>query len=257
MATTTYPLKGLSLLQPFASAVASGHKKAENRDWRRLLEGPIWVALHAGKEIYPDAVDLDMIENWRADGRWPDAPELKQMPRSSILGVIRIDEVLPYRIQDPSPGARPGDLVTNPRLVKDRWAFGPWCWMVGEVRLLDTPIPCRGMPGLFPLWSEKAAREGRPNPSQLTKVQVEQVHALTRRWSFGLPPRSGWYEIEGIENERPVLVTKTEDASDPASAYTWQRSLEDDPEALSEITGMVEGYRGWWIPGPERAFNEG
>jgi len=253
MATTTYPLSGLSLLQPFASAVAFGHKKAENRDWRRLLDGPIWVALHAGKDLYTGAERI--VSDYRRMGLWPDPPKLEEMPRSAILGAVRIDEVLPYSIQDPSPKARPGDLITNPRLAKDLWAFGPWCWMVGEVRLLDQPIPCRGMPGLFPLWSEKAAREGRPNPSQLTKAQVEQIHALTRRWSFGLPPRSGWYEIEGYPT--PVLVTRSGDAPPGCGGYTWQRTPEDDPEALSEITGMVEGGRGWRVPGPKRAINEG
>jgi hypothetical protein len=257
MSTTTYPLKGLSLLQPFASAIASGHKKAENRPWRRILEGPIWVALHAGKALYEGAAQI--VKDAGLMGLWPDAPNLGEMPLGAILGVIRIDEILPYEVPDPDTEAAQGDTIINPRLINDRWAFGPWCWMVGEVRLLEAPMACRGAQGLFPLWSDLAAVQGKPTPTGLTSGQVEQLHAMTRRWSMGIPPVSGWYEIEGVQDGKPVLVTV--EMSEPDSTGkiapvdgTWQRDPSDNPEALSELDGLIEGARGWRVPGPDRAF---
>src|SRR5262249_20902135 len=29
------------------------------------------------------------------------------------------------------------------------WAEGPWCWILGRVRRLETPIPWRGAQGFF------------------------------------------------------------------------------------------------------------
>lgn len=29
------------------------------------------------------------------------------------------------------------------------WAFGPWAWLLGDVRQLPAPVPCKGALGLW------------------------------------------------------------------------------------------------------------
>lgn len=97
----------LTLLQPYASAVASGEKTVENRPWRRTIpEGGLWVGLHAGKALYcpfPDARPAErdawvrnQLLRWRREERWLEAPELADLPRGMLLGAMRIDEIVAY-----------------------------------------------------------------------------------------------------------------------------------------------------------------
>ena len=58
----TYPLKAVTVLQPYASAIAAGVKPWENRPRPiRLDDGPIWLALHAGLKLYPSA---EIYQRW-------------------------------------------------------------------------------------------------------------------------------------------------------------------------------------------------
>lgn len=51
--------------------------------------------------------------------------------------------------------ARASALEAAPGLQGNPWAFGPYCWWLEEMRLLDEPIPARGRQGLW--WWERAA----------------------------------------------------------------------------------------------------
>lgn len=93
----------LTLLQPYASAIAVGPKRIENRPWRRRVPpGGLWVALHAGKGLFNDAAGL--VRVWREVsavtgqpfGLWPGAPDLAGMPRGCLLGVMHIANILKY-----------------------------------------------------------------------------------------------------------------------------------------------------------------
>ena len=75
----TYPLKAVTVLQPYASAIAAGVKPWENRPRPiRLDDGPIWLALHAGLKLYPSAEIYQRA--YRKSGMWPDAPDLAALP---------------------------------------------------------------------------------------------------------------------------------------------------------------------------------
>jgi len=127
----------LTLKQPMASAIAAGVKQTENRP-RRLVSDrrlPLWVGIHAGLGIWP--VDIDVLNRI-----WRDRPE--SHPSGVVLGAMRIDWIQRY----PS-----GGLVQTGRdmmLRIDPWASGPWCHRIGAVRLLEEPVPARGMQGLWP-----------------------------------------------------------------------------------------------------------
>jgi hypothetical protein len=80
----TYPLKAVTVLQPYSSAIALKVKPWENRPRNmRLDDGPIWLALHAGKALYPGADFQQRVH--RQTGMWPDAPDLEDLPIELLL----------------------------------------------------------------------------------------------------------------------------------------------------------------------------
>lgn len=73
--------------------------------------------------------------------------------------------------------------MTPADLLADPWAFGPWCWVVDDVRLLPEPMPCRGMQGLWPLdWS---SGEGESPGMKRVHDALNRlgVRPPERRWS--------------------------------------------------------------------------
>lgn len=108
-------LSAVTLLQPFASAVAYGPKRIENRPVRRRIPpGGVWLGLHAGKALYcsdaiargttsrtvqADAFVRRMLTRWSLGAEppsWPEAPRVEQLPRGCLLGAMHIVDCLPY-----------------------------------------------------------------------------------------------------------------------------------------------------------------
>jgi hypothetical protein len=113
----------LTLQQPYATAIALGHKRVENRPWRRSIPPHgRWIGLHAGTTFYappdwfqpfngPDGcgrtraeqaqewVELQ-LDSWRAcydnDCHWPDAPTAGELPRGVMLGAVHVAAILRY-----------------------------------------------------------------------------------------------------------------------------------------------------------------
>ncbi len=49
-------MKALTLQQPWATLIAEGHKRVENRTWQTAYRGPL--AIHAGLKVDPAGLDL-------------------------------------------------------------------------------------------------------------------------------------------------------------------------------------------------------
>lgn len=123
-------MKALTIWQPWASLIISGHKRVENRRWLTHYRGPL--AIHAARQVDPEADDI-----LSAAGVTPPA----DAPRGVILGVVDVVDVVRF-------GSRlPGFDEYN--LGPDLFAWGPYCWILRNPRPLATPIPARGQPGLW------------------------------------------------------------------------------------------------------------
>lgn len=114
-------MKALTVHQPWAWAIAHGHKTVENRPWTTSYRGPL--AVHAGRRHDPRAVAV--FE--RAGVAMPD-----DMPRGVIVAVVDLVDVVD---DHPSP-----------------WSFVEHRhWLLANVRRLDRPVPARGRLGLWAL----------------------------------------------------------------------------------------------------------
>jgi len=132
------PLRGLTVMQPWAGAIAYGTKRVENRTWAvpaRLMGS--WIAIHAGKRHDYGARLPEGCE-------WPEIPA---MIYGAVLAVAKVAGHCQPRECDGS---------CSPWAVR-----GQDHWHLIGVRALPEPVPCKGALGVWKLPKdvEKAVRE--------------------------------------------------------------------------------------------------
>jgi len=133
--TTSPEIWALTVTQPWAAAIASGHKTVENRTWPTRHRGAL--AIHAGRGF-----------DYAAVGRDPNAPR--------VWAAIRT-------VQRAAPGALDRGAIIAMATLADchpandcctPWAEqhpGIWHWALTDIHALDHPIPCRGRQRLWTL----------------------------------------------------------------------------------------------------------
>ncbi len=128
--------RALSLWQPWAWAIAAGHKRIENRTWQPRKAVGTWVAIHASLTVDKGA----LAEVAAITGSEP------RIVRGAVVGVARLHEVIP-------DGKGAEDLSTEDRV----WFNGPYGWFFKDAIELTCPIPCRGYQSLWHLDDEVLA----------------------------------------------------------------------------------------------------
>ena len=114
----------LSVQQPWAWAIMTGAKPVENRSWPTHYRG--LLGIHAGKSRA--SMDVETIEFIEEQG----LVVPPNLTFGALIGTVEIHGCLMVEHLKPNP-----------------WAFGPFCWLVRNPKLLREPIPCRGSLGLF------------------------------------------------------------------------------------------------------------
>lgn len=124
--------RGLTLTQPWAEAVALGHKQWETRSWTTRYRG--LLAIHAAQG-FPDSA-RKFAEQERALGRIP-----ARIARGAIIATARLVDV------------RPTDEVAIEVSGLERhlgdFSPGRWAWKLADVVRLEEPIGARGSLGLW------------------------------------------------------------------------------------------------------------
>lgn len=109
----------LSIQQPWAWLIASGHKDVENRPWATRIRG--WVGIHAGKAFDREGYDFVRRE-------FPQIPLPEAFDAGGIVGRVRITGC----VQD----------------LESPWFFGPYGFVLADAELLALRV-CRGELGFF------------------------------------------------------------------------------------------------------------
>lgn len=136
-------MKALSIWQPWASLIISGHKRIETRGWAApySIRGQR-IAIAATKTIRPEqrqAVQERIFqEHYSATGH----PSIDDLPLSCVLGTVVID------------GCRGVDPEFMQQLSPREEAFGNYgpgrfAWFLSDPQPLPTPIPVKGAQGLW------------------------------------------------------------------------------------------------------------
>ena len=116
-------MKALSIIQPWASLIATGIKDIENRTWRTNYRGEFLI--HSSAKRLPAGWTALTSEQYAAATRlvnpYGKENDVKQLPVSAIIGKARLV-----------------DCVLNHPSV---WAEkGVWNWVLADVQLFSTPI---------------------------------------------------------------------------------------------------------------------
>jgi hypothetical protein len=128
-------MKAITLWQPWASAIALGHKTIETRSWATRYRGPL--AIHAARR------PMDVEELLLANAHLPNL----DLPLGAVVATCHLVECLPA---DAAAIARLRFEGFAPR--EDLWGnFSPgrYAWILRDVRALPRPIPARGAQGLW------------------------------------------------------------------------------------------------------------
>lgn len=126
-------MKVLSIRQPWADLIISGHKDIENRSWPTKFRGP--VLIHAGKQFESDSFDNLCINPLTRDF-------MKAVPMSYDLGgIVGVAEIV--------------DCVTT---SKSMWFTGEYGFVLRNARPLSF-TPMRGMLGFFDAPTDFTFRE--------------------------------------------------------------------------------------------------
>lgn len=125
--------RALTVSQPFAWLIAAGYKPIENRTWPTRYRGPVYI--HAGRgeqyrERFPALREIVY--------RDIPVPEWDALHKGAIVAVAEL-------IDCRTLGATVPELDAAGR----RWAEGPYCWSLANVRALDRPVKCHGTQGLW------------------------------------------------------------------------------------------------------------
>ncbi|MDH4230325.1 MAG: ASCH domain-containing protein [Nitrospirota bacterium] len=132
-------MKAISVQQPWAWAIAQGHKPVENRRWRTHHRGRL--AIHA-----PHTVDCAAYPVLDRLGLFP--PPIEKLPRGVIVCTVDLVEVFDTPLEAHAAVAQM--LPPGPELdAALQMATGPRYWLLRNPRHCNPPRSARGMPGLF------------------------------------------------------------------------------------------------------------
>lgn len=128
-------IRGLSMTQPYATAVALSLKKIETRSFRVHFRG--LLAIHAAKGFPREERDFATVEHTL--GRLP-----ARIPRCAIVAVVRLADMKPTL-----------ELETQVSAIERMYGnYGPgrWGWMLEDLWVPPEPVPIdRGWQGLWRL----------------------------------------------------------------------------------------------------------
>lgn len=146
-------MKLITLLEPWATLMATGAKQIETRSWRTRYRG--WLAIHASKGGLSRSALIDCL----AEDAFVDALSGVELKPGHIVAVVSLVDCCPME----DCGCLPGVFRDYPELDTSRerafgdYSVGRWAWVTSDrFRLID-PIPFRGRQGLIDVPDETLA----------------------------------------------------------------------------------------------------
>jgi activating signal cointegrator 1 len=152
-------MKALSLLQPWASLVILGHKKIETRSWNTKYRGELLI--HGSKKQLKEMEKVHICSHPHF-GEVFDIENLNELPYGAIIGKVNLDdtfhtedsETIINHSEDLFEITNINDNESFEKAVSKELAFGDYSpnrygWLLSNPIISDTPIPAKGMLGLF------------------------------------------------------------------------------------------------------------
>jgi hypothetical protein len=142
-----FPIKALSILQPFASLIVLGAKHYETRSWTTDYRGSL--AIHASKRLLEKWLMLCLQEPAHSVLRAAGYRFSTDLPRGLILGTVDLLDCIPVeQLQSAIQEGRLPDFTAQELLLGD-YRPGRYAWRLGNPRLLTVPAAATGRLRLF------------------------------------------------------------------------------------------------------------
>lgn len=144
-------MKALTIIQPWATLIASGHKMNETRSWKTNYRGE--VLIHAGKnpKDYTSGVYIDDPDGpyFHEAGITPN--NFEELPRGSIIGKATLVNCIHINkeLRDHLKRSNPAEYAFGD------YRIGRYAWVFENPVLFEKPIPVRGRQGLWN-WEDDA-----------------------------------------------------------------------------------------------------
>lgn len=155
-------LRALTIIQPWASAIALGAKRIETRSWPTTHRG--LLAIHAG-------LAASFLPKQRLRGSITRRHDLKSIGRDAMnaaglpvdryyypLGAILAVAELVDCAKLYTGSNYPYWLIDSRELTLGDYRDGRFGWLLANVRALPTPIPCKGALALWRVPEDIAAQ---------------------------------------------------------------------------------------------------
>ena len=155
-------MRGLTLTQPWASAVALGSKRIETRSWNTKYRGTI--AIHAAKGYKRnELIWLSCCWNW-CGALWESGyrmgsdalPIETAIPFGAIVALAELVDVRPtdsFTQRELDTERQPDDPCGHLYKFTERqlgdYSLGRFGFILENIRALATPVPCSGALGLW------------------------------------------------------------------------------------------------------------
>lgn len=138
-------MRAISLWQPWASAIALGHKHIETRGWSTKYRGPL--VIHAAKRWTKDQRDFASTEF-----------TLGRLPRALPLGAyVAVADLVD--VQETGTLKLTVDAIER---LYGNYEPGRFGWVLENIRPLHEPVPAVGKQGF---WT--------PTPAELRDITVQ------------------------------------------------------------------------------------
>lgn len=167
-------MKAITIREPWAALIATGHKHYETRSWPTSYRGPI--AIHAGKQLDKAFKDELVAEQLKMCGITPET--VKELPLGAVIATAELVNVwhivhhpgtdvdvakhIPIGAESMSTDRRAPDfgdyfVPTEKEMALGFWVPGNYAWELRNVKLLPEPIPAKGKQGLWEWFPETEA----------------------------------------------------------------------------------------------------
>lgn len=149
MANRSYPMRAITLTQPWASLVAEGVKTVETRSWSTPYRG--WLAIHAAKGW--DSLDRMYAAQLINRGTLRGFEDCHALPFGAVIAVARLVDVVPTE-----------EVRDDPTVLAERefgdYSHGRFAWLLSGIEPID-PVPARGSLGLWGWVGPTAIAKGK------------------------------------------------------------------------------------------------
>lgn len=144
-------MKALTIIQPWATLIASGHKVNETRSWKTNYRGEILI--HAGKnpKDYTSGFYIDDPDGLYFHAAGINPGTFEDLPRGMIIGKATLVDCVQITKE-----FKDELMETNPaEYAFGDYRIGRYAWVMENPELFKEPIPAKGMMGLWN-WEDDA-----------------------------------------------------------------------------------------------------